>query len=562
MFDLAKVPFSRYGSYFSLSVHDGGATPCLYLRVQAGKSPRVFKVGAVRDGEALAFAIEATPGVLRLKAGDGGLVEFAIAGEQELRVRGRGLSLRLEMPAERWTFAYQLPGGWAFNFAPHAMQLGLDVLRGRVEVDAPWEKGPGFCWETRHAVVTLAPEGEGWFDAAVDAFLTTWIKPRRQPFDACREEVEREYGAWREGLPEALPAYEAVRDLAAYVNWSSVLAPAGNLTRPTMFMSKYSMCNVYHWDHAFNAMAHVRHRPELAWDQLLVFHDHQDEFGKCPSSMNRDEIRYTISNPPVQGWALRRMWDRNPALLTPARLAEAYDYLSRWTGWLRQHRTWPGDVLPFYHHGFCSGWDNSSIFDQGIPVISPDQPAYLVLQMETLADLADALRQPQAAVAWRERSREMLAALVDQLWKGDQFVGIQRPSGRTVACRSLIACMPVVLGRRLPEAVIRGLVARVREHLTPFGLATEQPASDRFQERAYWRGPIWAPATMLVVCGLLDVGEVALARRIMTAFCDLCAGQGFYENFDPLTGEGLYCPAYTWTSSVFMIFQEILAGRG
>jgi hypothetical protein len=37
---------------------------------------------------------------------------------------------------------------------------------------------------------------------------------------------------------------------------------------------------------------------------------------------------------------------------------------------------------------------------------------------------------------------------------------------------------------------------------------------------------------------------------------------GMHENFDAITGDGLRDPAYTWTSSVFLIFaHQLLSGR-
>jgi hypothetical protein len=36
----------------------------------------------------------------------------------------------------------------------------------------------------------------------------------------------------------------------------------------------------------------------------------------------------------------------------------------------------------------------------------------------------------------------------------------------------------------------------------------------------------------------------------------MCAESGFYENFDAETGAGNFDPAYTWTSSVYMIFAK------
>jgi glycogen debranching enzyme len=237
-------------------------------------------------------------------------------------------------------------------------------------------------------------------------------------------------------------------------------------------------------------------------------------------------------------------------------LADAYGFLSKWSDWLREHRTWEGDALPYYIHGFDSGWDNSTIFDEGVPLVAPDLGAYLVMQMEALSDIAKALHREAETAIWRERSEEMLAALVKALWREDQFVGMRRPSGDLVRCDSLLNCMPVVLGRRLPENVRSGLLERIREHLTPWGLATEKPSSSRYAENGYWRGPIWAPSTLLVVHGLADMGENGLARTIARAFCTMCEQSGFAENFNAKTGVGHFDPAYTWTSSVFMILAS------
>jgi putative isomerase len=560
MFDLAKVPFSRRGSYLSVSINDWGILGTgLYVTTHYDGGTQAFKLEVLRGEEAVAYEVEATPSLLTLRAEGGGEIQFVCDGSESLRVRGRGLSLRLEMPKERWTTAYEMPGGaWAVNMSKHGVQVALDMLAGTMAIDTQWERGKGFCWESSRFIATMQPEADGGFEAAVDNFLSTWVRPERPAFDTIRAEVEAEYAEWTGGLPTAPPEYETARDLAAYVNWSACVEPAGFLTRETMLMSKIGMCNVYGWDHAFNAMAHCSHQPDLAWDQLMVMADHQDEFGKCPTNMNRSHIRTAISNAPVQGWALRRMWDENPAMFTPDRLAEAYVYLAAWSNWITTHRTWPGDRLPYYQHGFDGGWDNSSIFDQGVPVISPDQPAYLILQMEVLADLAKALGREEEAAAWTARAKEMLTALIEDLWREDHFVGLLRPSGKIVECQSLVTCMPMVLGKRLPANVIEGLLKRLGEHLTPHGLATEKLDSPNYLDGGYWRGPIWAPSTMLVTHGLTEIGEHDLAHTIMQGFCRMCAAHGFYENFSATTGEGHYDTAYTWTSSVFMIFAHEL----
>ena len=556
--DVSKCPFSRFGSYFSVSfIAWGNAGEGLYLRTHRGSNQQVFRIDPVRDGERLAYETIATPDLLTLKVAGGGEVALAFCGTGTVRVRSRGVSLRLEVPKERWTTAWELPGGaWAFKLSHGSVHVALEPLSGTMRVEAPWARGKGFCWESSSMVAQLDPDEHGELEAAIDEFSTAWVRRDRPSFDACRAEVAQEYEAWTKRLPEVAPRHAAARDLAGYVNWSATVAPSGYLTRTTMLMSKMSMCNVYHWDNVFNAMAHCRHAPDLAWDQFMALADQADEFGKPPSNMNERNIMYTTDNPPVHGWAFRRMWHENPEMMTTTRLFQAYDYLARWSNWLSNHRTWPGDVLPFYVHGFDSGWDNSTIFDDGVPIVCPDHAAYLALQMEVLADIADALNKRADAAMWRQRSKTILAALIETLWHKDHFVGLRRPGGQTVECDSLITCMPIVLGTRLPETITTALVARLRGHLTEWGLATEKPSSPRYMDTGYWRGPIWAPVTMLIVTGLLDIGETELATTIVEGFWRLCEKSGFCENFDAKTGDGCYDTAYTWTSSVFMILAS------
>ena len=37
------------------------------------------------------------------------------------------------------------------------------------------------------------------------------------------------------------------------------------------------------------------------------------------------------------------------------------------------------------------------------------------------------------------------------------------------------------------------------DFLTENGLATEMPKSNKYESNGYWRGPIWAPTTYLLV---------------------------------------------------------------
>ena len=119
--------------------------------------------------------------------------------------------------------------------------------------------------------------------------------------------------------------------------------------------------------------------------------------------------------------------------------------------------------------------------------------------------------------------------------------------------------LPILLGRRLPAVARSRLLAGLKDEsrfLTPHGVATESPHSAKYEPDGYWRGPVWAPSTMIVVEGLAACGGKKLAKEIARRFCDTCAASGFAENYNALTGEGLRDRAYTWSASVFFLLAH------
>ena len=121
--------------------------------------------------------------------------------------------------------------------------------------------------------------------------------------------------------------------------------------------------------------------------------------------------------------------------------------------------------------------------------------------------------------------------------------------------------MPIVLGAELPAESRDALAERIDAHLTPYGLATELPTSPHYTADGYWRGPIWAPSTVLIEDGLRRAGHSDLADEISDRFRALCEKSGFAENFDALTGAGLRDRAYTWTASAYLILAAAHRAR-
>ncbi|MET0860043.1 MAG: trehalase family glycosidase [Microbacterium sp.] len=362
-------------------------------------------------------------------------------------------------------------------------------------------------------------------------------------------------------MPDCGAEFASTRELAAYVLWSALVEPSGFLGRPSILMSKNWMTNVWSWDNCFNALA-LERIPWLAEHQYFSVFDHQTEDGRLPDYINDAFRSYSFVKPPIHGWALRRMHDRG--FVDERWLTTAYEPLSRWTNWWLTARSSGADTLPHYYHGNDSGWDNSTLFGSGVPVESPDLAALLVLQMDVLADVAAALGRVADAEEWSERSQRLLDLLLDRLWTGDRFVARHVNGGHVIPSSSLLTRVPLVLGSRLPQQVFRALADDVGsdEFLTTSGLATESLASPAYESDGYWRGPVWAPSTMLIVDGLAAGGDDTLASRIADAFCWNVARSGMAENFDAHSGQGLRDRAYSWTASVFLSLSSRYRSRG
>jgi len=314
-------------------------------------------------------------------------------------------------------------------------------------------------------------------------------------------------------------------------------------------MSKNWMTNIWSWDHCFNALALAAQQPELAWQQLALLFELQHESGRLPDFANDLQAYWRFTKPPVHGWTVAQL--RRQSTWTEERCAQMHDWLAA------QARSWlvtaSKGALPAYDHGNDAGWDNATVFLQSTPLQSPDLSSFLILQLDELATLAEGLGRPEQARDWRYQADALFDRLMAQLWTGERFVA--RLADGTVVNDgdSLIAYTPLLLGQRLPAAIREQLLVELFEpgrFLSAHGLATESQRSPHYRADGYWRGPIWAPTTMLFVdamdrCGRPDLGD-ELARR----FTAMCARSGLAENFDAQTGAPLRDPAFTWTSSV------------
>lgn len=553
--DLSRIPFSVPGAYLAISSrvlrdHPPGALHLHTLRGEAlWKSNVLFQL---LDPANTPFDIQVTPGLLTLHHPNGGITEISMPEPSLVRIRGRaGARLRLQgggglvsrVTDDRW------------KIATSGTKLLLQRVCGNLEVDARWR-----LHHQHHGVgqITIDIEPtDGCWELVIDEYQGEWL-PRNlttELFEAGVARVRASYADYLARVPMTGDHFTQARELAAYVNWSSVVRPSGFVTRPAMLMSKNWMHATWSWDNCFNALATLRIDPVLAIDQLLVVADNAHRQSRLfPDYVSDSKLQWGYIKPPIYGWAIERMRRADPSVFTRELLTQLFEPIAEATESLLQLRDDDSDGAPSYYHGNDSGWDNASAFDEGYPVEGPDVLAFLCLQCESLARMAGDLGRTADADRWLDASNRTMQLLLREFWQGDLFVVRDARTHAPRRSGSLLHFLPLVLGMRLPSDVRRTMIAQLRASwLTEHGLATERPDSPAFIADGYWRGPIWAPPTVLITDGLHHAGEHSLADEIARRFCGLCATGGFAENFQPITGDPLRDPAYTWTSSAFLI---------
>ncbi|MFF7656344.1 amylo-alpha-1,6-glucosidase [Streptomyces sp. NPDC007983] len=567
-FSLHDIPFSTHGSWFGISpvLAEKTCADDLHLVSHQNGMHAVLRLVPVDPTtfERITTRVTATPGLLSWTTPEDGAIGLAYESPDTVRLRGDGPGLRITAAAQRLTpftgtYFYRDPvdGAYVFTSYETGRRYRVTVLAG----DVRGVTGNQALSTADRGLTIGARPGETW-EAAIEELDTA-----RGPYTAGAtfSEVvaaaEHGFAAFADAVAPWRSSRTPAAELAAYVLWSATVAPAGFVTRPAVLMSKHWMDKVWSWDHCFNALALAPGAPALAWDQFSLPFDHQDESGALPDSVTHSEVLRNFVKPPIHGWALGHLRRRLPEPPDRAELAAIYARLRCWTNfWLTARRS-PDTALPHYQHGNDSGWDNATTFDRERVVVTADLAAFLVLQLRELAALATELGHPDDAREWTRTAQETQAAMLGELWTGERFLARGAGSGETWSGSSLLDLMPIVLGEHLPDDVAKSLTARIETHLTPYGLATELPTSPHYRPDGYWRGPIWAPATVLVEDGLRRGGHHRLADEISARFRALCESHGFAENFDALAGSGLRDRAYTWTAAGYLLLAEAYASR-
>lgn len=566
-FNLETIPFSRAGSFYYIGHSWGTEVGELSINTSLrgaityrwdgnpSWSHNFFRIKLYENGKQINYETEVSPWELKLITNNGEVkVRITFSGTDRFLFECNDIELHLE-PYRKPTAYFQNPNG----------EMGFILYHAQAFAQLKGDDSTLLSKDSNNHIIYNAKDRKKNLLALwMPNYQKEW-ELQKIDFEKNKKSLKNEVEEWMKKIPNSPDRYSNTTKVAWYLMWDLIVNPYKNYTRRGILMSKWAMNQIWAWDNCINGVAVVNADPDLAWDQLLMFFDKQTENGAIPDPINDYQEQYGFTKPPIYGWAVLKFIEQRGVGESKKYLEEIYEPLIKYTEWWMKFRDTDQNGLCEYNNGNDSGWDNATAFDQGYPVEGPDLAAHLIIQMNAISKIANILGKSEDAELWKSKSETMYSLMIERFLTPDnKFLSPMR--GRKLdsveESNSLINYIPIELGGILSKEIHESLQEDINaegKFMTKYGLATQAPSSPKYEEDGYWRGPIWSPSTLLIFDGLVDAGYYDLAAEIADRFCKMCAkDDGFWENYNALTGKGLRDKGYSWTAAGYLIMAEWL----
>jgi putative isomerase len=381
------------------------------------------------------------------------------------------------------------------------------------------------------------------------------------PADVIEASARRWHG-WFDTAPPVVEGYRTQYYYAWWIMRAGLISTRFYTTREAMTPSKFHYVGVWQWDAFFHALAYRHLDARLAQDQLRILLDHQREDGMIPDAVH-DEGTVThlnfpvdadVTKPPLIAWAAWKLYESSG---DREFLEEIYEPIIRSNNWWFEKNDLDGNGLCEYLHPFSSGLDDSPLWDEGMPVESPDLNTYLFLQQEAMAKIARVIGLPQESEMWEQRAAAMAERMVRLMWDSQAGFFWARKGGKPIKVRTPFNLFPLLTGRMPPEIANRlvGHLVDERQFWPRFPVPTVALNDPKFDPNQMWRGPTWVNINYLLIQGLQRNGYEDLARELRRRTLEMiCEQDDVYEYYHPENGLNPPKAAciFGWSSAVFI----------
>jgi glycogen debranching enzyme len=376
------------------------------------------------------------------------------------------------------------------------------------------------------------------------------------------EDAAERWHKWFAAAPQVEDKYKPQYYYAWWIMRAGLISTRFYTTREAMTPSMIHYVGVWQWDAFFHALAYRYVEKNLAHDQIRIVLDHQREDGMIPDAIH-DEGTVTrlnhpivadVTKPPLIAWAAYKLYEHDG---DREFLNEIYEPIVRWNNWWFENNDVDDNGLCEYQHPYSSGLDDSPLWDDGMPVESPDLNTYLYLQQEALAKIASVIGKEEDVELWRGRAKTMAQRLINIAWDAETGFFWARRNGFRVNVRTPFNLFPLITGQMPPEISDR-LVAHLtdeRQFWSRYPVPTVAMDDPKYTPGKMWRGSTWVNVNYLLIEGLQRSGYQELSRELCRRTLDLIISHDdIYEYYDPVSGKNPPTAAsmFGWSSAVFI----------
>ncbi|MBE6739151.1 MAG: hypothetical protein E7565_02395 [Ruminococcaceae bacterium] len=326
---------------------------------------------------------------------------------------------------------------------------------------------------------------------------------------------------------------------------------------------KRNFTGIWNWDSAFHAIGVSHFDTKLAKENIIGFLKFQRNDGLLPDVIwENGDIVDTFTKPPVFPYAVEQIYKRDKDIKF---LKEVYPHLTLNERFWKEQRFYQG----LFHYDadnkeapdyitrvkYESGWDNSPRFDNEITDLWPvDLNCFMVLFYRSMAFIANELKLDDDKAKWSLREKELTELIKKYMWNKENgfFSDVNKFTKKNSEVLTPASFMPLFIEIASSEqAEDMALIAQTRFKSKMPTVTYDHPA----YSTDYWRGPTWLNVAYFAAKGLKNY-NCDVANQIKENILEMCDAQkeGIYENYDSLTGKGLCCDHFSWSSAFIIEF--------
>ena len=357
-------------------------------------------------------------------------------------------------------------------------------------------------------------------------------------------------------------------------NWRS---PAQDLLHDGLFPSYMGFNSFWAWDSWKHAAAVALFDPLLASNQIRAMFDYQNEAGMIPDVVRRNKKynNWRDTKPPLAAWAVLCAFRESGDV---SFVRELYPKLKRYHHWWYANRDHDNNGLCEYGStdgtliaaAWESGMDNAVRYDK-TRMVKNDTPdawsmnqegvdlnSFLYAEKLYLAELAESIGEKRDAQEFHTEAKVLKSRINEQMFDASQGFYFDRrmEDGKLIKVMGPEGWLP--LWASVASSQQGNQVKQVMtdpKHFNsaiPLGTLSIDHAALR-PYNGYWRGPVWIDQVYFGVAGLCNYGYKSTAAGFVTQYLNHAQGlmkdAPFHENYNPLTGEHLNCPHFSWSAA-------------